>query len=36
MVVDAKGRIWYGAQPYFKAGYVRVRTAAEKSPAPGR
>jgi hypothetical protein len=36
MVVDAKGRIWYGAQPYFKAGYVRVRTAAEKGLAPGR
>ena len=23
---DAKGRIWYGAQPYFKVGYVRLRT----------
>jgi virginiamycin B lyase len=36
MVADAKGRIWYGAQPYFKAGYVRVRTAAEKAAALGR
>jgi virginiamycin B lyase len=36
MVADAKGRIWYGAQPYFKAGYVRVRTVAEKAAALGR
>lgn len=25
MFEDAKGRIWYGAQPYFKAGYFYVR-----------
>jgi hypothetical protein len=36
MVVDAKGRIWYGAQPYFRAGYVRVRTEAEKAAALSR
>ena len=23
---DAQGRIWYGAQPYFKVGYVHLRT----------
>jgi virginiamycin B lyase len=23
---DAQGRIWFGAQPYFKVGYVRLRT----------
>ena len=33
MVVDAKGRIRYGAQPYLKAGYTRVRTEAEKAAA---
>ena len=33
MVVDAKGRIRYGAQPYLKAGYIRVRTEAEKAAA---
>jgi streptogramin lyase len=36
MSVDAQGRIWYGAQPYFKAGYFRVRTAAEKAAALGQ
>jgi virginiamycin B lyase len=36
MVVDAKGRLWYGAQPYFKAGYVRLRTEAEKAAALGK
>jgi hypothetical protein len=36
MVVGAKGRIWYGMQPYFKAGYVRVRTEAEKALALGK
>jgi hypothetical protein len=35
MVADAKGRIWYGAQPYFKAGYVRVRTAADRLAGRG-
>jgi len=25
MFEDAKGRIWYGAQPYFKVGYFYVR-----------
>jgi hypothetical protein len=36
MSVDAKGRIWYGAQPYLKAGYFRVRTEAEKTAALAR
>jgi len=36
VAVDAKGRIWYGAQPYFTAGYIRVRTEAEKAAAPSR
>jgi virginiamycin B lyase len=31
MAEDAQGRIWYGAQPYFKAGYFRLRTEAEKT-----
>jgi hypothetical protein len=35
-VADAKGRVWYGAQPYFKVGYVRVRTEAEKAAALAR
>ena len=36
MFEDTQGRIWYGAQPYFKAGYFRVRTEAEKAAALGR
>jgi len=28
--------IRYGAQPYFKAGYVRLRTEAEKAAALGK
>src|SRR5437764_14138354 len=36
MEEDSQGRMWYGAQPYFKAGYVRVRSAAEKASALGR
>ena len=35
MFEDAQGRIWYGAQPYFKAGWFRVRTEAEKAAAFG-
>jgi streptogramin lyase len=33
MFEDGQGRIWYGAQPYFKVGYLRVRTAEEKAKA---
>ena len=33
MFEDAQGRIWYGAQPYFKVGYLRVRTPEEKAKA---
>jgi virginiamycin B lyase len=36
MFEDKQGRIWYGAQPYFKVGYVRVRSEAEKAAAFGR
>lgn len=36
MFEDAQGRIWFGAQPYFKAGYVRVRSEAEHPPAVGQ
>jgi hypothetical protein len=30
MFEDSTGRIWYGAQPYFKVGYFRVRSEAER------
>lgn len=33
---DAQGRVWYGAQPYFKVGYVRVRSASERPVAQNR
>jgi virginiamycin B lyase len=33
MFEDAQGRIWYGAQPYGKVGYVRLRTDSEKAMA---
>jgi len=33
MFEDAQGRIWYGAQPYGKVGYVRLRTDSEKTVA---
>ena len=33
MFEDAQGRIWYGAQPYGKVGYVRLRKDMEKSVA---
>ena len=33
MFEDAQGRIWYGAQPYGKVGYVRLRTEQEKAVA---
>ncbi|HYL85438.1 MAG TPA: carboxypeptidase regulatory-like domain-containing protein [Candidatus Angelobacter sp.] len=33
MFEDAQGRIWYGAQPYGKVGYVRVRTDQDKAVA---
>ena len=33
---DAQGRIWYGAQPYFKVGYVRVRSESERPIAQSR
>ena len=33
MFEDAQGRIWYGAQPYGKVGYVRLRTDLEKAVA---
>jgi virginiamycin B lyase len=36
MFEDAQGRIWYGAQPYYKAGYFRVRTESERAAALGR
>jgi len=29
MFEDSHGRMWYGAQPYFKTGYVRLRTESE-------
>jgi len=35
MVADAKSRIWYGAQPYLRAGYIRVRSEADKAAALG-
>jgi len=33
MYEDTQGRIWYGAQPYGKVGYIRLRTDSEKSVA---
>jgi virginiamycin B lyase len=33
MFEDTQGRIWYGAQPYGKVGYVRLRTDSEKAMA---
>jgi virginiamycin B lyase len=36
MFEDNQGRMWYGAQPYYKAGYVRLRTDAEKPIAENR
>ena len=33
MTEDAQGRIWYGAQPYGKVGYVRLRTDAGNAVA---
>jgi streptogramin lyase len=33
MFEDSQGRIWYGAQPYYKVGYVRPRSASQKSIA---
>lgn len=33
MFEDAQGRIWYGAQPYGKVGYVRLRTDPDKAVA---
>jgi virginiamycin B lyase len=33
MFADSHGRIWYGAQPYFKVGYVRLRTDSEMRAA---
>src|ERR1700693_5918701 len=33
MFEDAQGRIWYGAQPYGKVGYVRLRTESAKAVA---
>jgi hypothetical protein len=36
MFEDAQGRIWFGAQPYFKAGYFRVRSDAERAAALGQ
>jgi virginiamycin B lyase len=30
MFEDSAGRIWYGAQPYFKAGYFRLRSESER------
>ncbi len=36
MFEDAQGRMWYGAQPYYKAGYVRLRTDLEKPVAQNR
>jgi virginiamycin B lyase len=36
MFEDAQGRIWYGAQPYFKAGYLRLRSEAERAAVLGQ
>ena len=36
MFEDSAGRIWYGAQPYFKAGYFRIRSEAERVAAQAR
>ena len=36
MFEDTQGRMWYGAQPNFKVGYVRVRSASEKPTAQNR
>jgi virginiamycin B lyase len=36
MFEDAEGRIWFGAQPYFKAGYFRVRAESERAAALGQ
>jgi streptogramin lyase len=33
MFEDAHGRIWYGAQPYGKVGYVRPREDSAKTQA---
>jgi len=33
MFEDAQGRIWYGAQPYGKVGYVHLRKETEKAVA---
>jgi hypothetical protein len=33
MFEDAQGRIWYGAQPYGKVGYVRLRAETDKALA---
>jgi hypothetical protein len=33
MFEDAQGRIWYGAQPYGKVGYVRLREDSVKTQA---
>ena len=33
LTLDSHGRMWYGAQPYFKVGYVRVRSDAEMAAA---
>ena len=30
MFEDAQGRMWYGAQPYMKVGYLHLRTATDK------
>jgi virginiamycin B lyase len=30
MFEDSQGRMWYGAQPYYKAGYIRLRNDGEK------
>jgi len=36
MFEDNQGRIWYGAQPYYKAGYVRLRTDTDRPIAENR
>ena len=36
MFEDKQGRICYGVQPYFKVGYVRIRSEAEKAAALGQ
>ena len=36
MFEDSQGRIWYGAQPYFRVGYIRLRTEPEKPVAQNR